>query len=415
MRTETGVWRRKERSARRWRHIRLSHIVATPIFHLILFLSTSGHAQEPPNVKAERVWTIPFEDHNGAIVLRCRINDSPRELRLLFDTGADGMAVSEALGEEIGLEATLAHSASVVGGEVQIRVSTGNTVHIGDFAFPHQGIALFPKLHKDVDGVLGNTLLRKYIVRVDYDRRVMALYTPGRHDFGTTGATVPITFDGSSLLLPVTLAMNGGKRFEGRMLFDTGAAYNLILFRPFVRRNRLLVDGFLPLAAGQTMSMGVASPTYVGLAESMRIGEGLHTDGFLLSLMAGSGQNREWTPAADGSLGVGIIGRYNFTVDLPARRIHFEPNSRYGASAAFVLAGHVLHFDLAGELYIGSIANPEGLYHKVAKINGHSVDKWLKKKNVRKELTKEWKKTDVRIETEDARTFRLVKDQTPMP
>jgi len=123
--------------------------------------------------------------------------------------------------------------------------------------------------------------------------------------------------------------------------------------------------------------------------------------------MAGSGQNREWTPAADGSLGAGIIGRYNFTVDLPARRIHFEPNSRHGTSAAFVLAGHVLHFGLAGELYIGSIATPDGLYHKVAKINGRSIDKWLKKKNLQKELTKAWKKAGLKIETGDGVIWKI--------
>lgn len=361
--------------------------------------------------KAKLVTTIPFEEKNGTIILKCRINDSPRVLRLLFDTGADGMAVSTALGEELGLKVTRTNNASVVGGNIQIQVSDNNTVHIGDFVFPHQGIALFPDYKKDTDGIIGNTLLKKYIVKVDYDKKQLFLYTMGQYDMGKKGMTLPLEL-GANLHIPISLTMNGGKTYEGQVYFDTGAAYNLILFRPFVLQHRLLVDGFKPLASAATVSMGMSTPTYAGLAESMHMGDALHTDNFLLSLMAGNGQNQHWKPDADGSLGVGIIGRYNFTVDLLNKRLHFEPNSRYAIPSDFVLAKHVFHFDLSGNLYIGKILDQAGLYHKVTAINGSPIDSWLKKKNLQKELTALQQQGNVVITAEDETTkqFTLIHD-----
>ncbi|HMR19738.1 MAG TPA: hypothetical protein PKA53_10610, partial [Sphingobacterium sp.] len=178
--------------------------------------------------------------------------------------------------------------------------------------------------------------------------------------------------------------------------------YNLILFRPFVLKNRLLVDGFKSLGSANTLSMGMSTPTFVGLGESMRIGEQLHTDNFLLSLMGGSAQNQNWKPDTDGSLGVGIIGRYNFTIDLLNKRIHFAPNSRYEIPADFVLTNHVFHFGLDRTLYIGKVMDPAGLQHRVVSINGKKVEDWLKARDLQAQLTKELKKKDVKIETEQS-------------
>jgi hypothetical protein len=376
--------------------------------HIAAFDRMYGVDREAPS---RLVTTVPFEEKNGSIILKCRINDNSRELRLLFDTGADGMAVSTALGEELGLKVTRNNSASVVGGNVQIQVSDNNTVHIGDFVFPGQGIALFPNYSKDTDGIIGNTLLKQYIVKVDYDQKLLSLYTMGRYDFGTAGTTLPLEM-GSNLHLPISLTMNGGKSYEGQLYFDTGASYNLILFRPFVLKNRLLVDGFKSLGSASTVSMGMSTPTFVGMGESMHIGEQLHTDSFLLSLMGGSAQNQDWQPDADGSLGVGIIGRYNFTVDLLNKRIHFEPNSRYGTPLDFVLADHVFHFDLGRTLFVGKVLDPAGLQYKVVSVDGKKVGAYLKNRDLRSELAKALKKKDIVVEAEqggEKKVFQLPK------
>jgi len=66
---------------------------------------------------------IPFENKNGSIYLQVKINGYEKPLRLLFDTGADGMAVNQQLADAIGLKVTRENNASVVGGNTKIQVS----------------------------------------------------------------------------------------------------------------------------------------------------------------------------------------------------------------------------------------------------------------------------------------------------
>src|SRR5690606_22859540 len=104
---------------------------------------------------------IPFENKNGSIYLQVKINGSEKPLRLLFDTGADGMAVSQQLADVIGLKVTRENSASVVGGHAKIQVSDNNTILLDTLKLGGQGIAIFPEMGRDGDGIIGNTLIRQ--------------------------------------------------------------------------------------------------------------------------------------------------------------------------------------------------------------------------------------------------------------
>jgi len=76
-----------------------------------------------------------------------------------------------------------------------------------------------------------------------------------------------------------------------------------------------------------------------------------------------------------------------------------------------VLARHVFHFGPAGDLYIGKLSDPAGLGHKVTKINGKDVRKWLKKKDLQKELAKAREKAGLKIETGEGKEFWLGKSE----
>lgn len=135
------------------------------------FVSTQLLAQSKP------VATIPFEMVNGSIVLKVKINQSSKTLRLLFDTGADGMAVDQSLADSLGLKITRSNNASVVGGNMKIEVSDGNDVQLeSGFVLKNQGIAIFPQMRDHLDGLIGNTMTRRYITKVDFNKYELSLY-----------------------------------------------------------------------------------------------------------------------------------------------------------------------------------------------------------------------------------------------
>lgn len=268
---------------------------------------------------------IPFENYNGSIILTLKINTLQRPIRLLFDTGADGMAVSQHLADEIGLKVTRENNASVVGGNKQIQVSDGNTVYLDTLTLTGMGIAIFPEMGRDhAEGIIGNTLLRKYITHIDYDSNVMSLYSFGEHSYSGEGHTVAVTMPSGVMLLPGQLDIVEGKSYSGNFVFDTGASYDLICFRPFVRSNKLLVSGFKPEVQAATISMGISSPTFMGKSYQFAVSPLVPMKGLPVTLMGGSSNNESWNPGADGSIGIRLLSRYNMTINVAENEVFFS-------------------------------------------------------------------------------------------
>ena len=345
------------------------------------------------------VTTIPFEMVHGAIVLKIKINSSSKTLKLLFDTGADGMALSKQLADTIGLKVTRSNNASVVGGAMQINVSDGNEVHFENgFALQNQGIAIFPQMDKGLDGIIGNTMTKRYITKIDFNNYQLSLYEFDGYTYEKGGTIVPITVPAGLFIIPGNVEIVAGKTYTGNFVFDTGASYNLICFRPFVRQNKLLVSGFQSAYQASTVSMGVASPTFNGNASSFSFANTAAIKNMPITLMAGGGQNENWNPGFDGSIGMGIISRYNFTINRKKNEIHLVPNHTYNYPMNFSLHNYVLGFNLKGELEVqGTVnsANTESIIPKGARITSiNGIDSQQLLQNPKK--IEELKKTSKR-------------------
>lgn len=337
------------------------------------------------NAHSSLVAEVPFEtDKNGSVILSVKLNNSDRVLKLLFDTGADGMALSKELADSLGIKTDVKRSTSVVGGHMDIEISRNNTVHLGALSLPHQSIAVFKKVDS-YDGIIGNSIVKSYITEVNYDRQAMLFYRFGDFDLNShlqhKGQLVDVTLPEGLIIIPGSLSVTKGKPYKGDFVFDLGAAYSLICFRPFVRHNRLLVDGFKPAYAGSTTSLGRTTPTFTGSAESFHFGSMPEIKGLSVTLMSGGGQSESWNPGFDGSIGSRLISKYNFIIDMQAKKIGFTPNKSLDYPKDFIHAGMLLGFAPDGQLYLrqytGQLPPDGGLKEGalILSINGIAADR----------------------------------------
>ncbi len=286
-----------------------------------LFDNLYGMDRNKPAVK---VAAIPFEDHNGSIVLLISLNDNKRKLRFLFDTGADGMMINTALADTLGLIVSKEQKASVVGGNINIKVSENNRVHLDDFVLPHQSIAIFGNTNPDHDGIIGNTIAKKYITQIDYNKKEMILYTLGKMNIPGVAMKLPVYTTTGNILFDAELKMENNQPIPCSITFDTGAGYDLIVFRPTVLKHKMLVSGFVADSTGSTVSMGIATPVFHGKAKSITFMPKWKLNNFPITLMGASTSGARWNPDASGSLGIRFIAKYNFTINLVDRYISFE-------------------------------------------------------------------------------------------
>jgi hypothetical protein len=323
--------------------------LAGKILYVDLFDQLYGmNRYQPSKLRAK----IPFELIDNSIVLTLKLNNSPRPLKFLFDTGADGMAINESLADSIGLKDLRKQSTSVVGGNMQISVSQNNDVHLDTLILKNQGIALFKEVHKGTDGLIGNNMTKQFITKVDFDKKELLLYDFGTYTYEPIGKTIPITIPEGLFIVPGVVSITPNAVNAANLVFDTGAAYNLICFRPFVKKHKLLVSGFKSTYHGTTTSMGMTTPTYSGKAHSFSFANMPALNNLDVTLMAGGGQSESWNPGFDGSIGIKLISRYNFTINLQNKEIHLSPNANFNKPFDFVLGGYLLDFNDKNELVV---------------------------------------------------------------
>lgn len=281
-----------------------------------------------PAAEGRPVAKLPFELADGAIILKIRLNGEGRILRFLFDTGADGMAINGSLADSLGLKVARSQQTSVVGGSMSIDISENNTVHFEDgLILPGQNIGIFRNNGLNVDGIIGISLARRYTIRVDFDHALILLYEQDGYVYPKDGGvSMPLILTGSIPEIHLHLRA-GEKEAEGDFVFDTGANYYIIGFGPFVKANRLLVSGFDPYASGSTISMGQSSASFTGDLAWVKL------DTFRLEHVPGTLQafregDEKWAGMGAGSLGIKLISRWNFVLDLQNKLLWLEPNKR---------------------------------------------------------------------------------------
>lgn len=276
------------------------------------------------NIASVKVAVIPFEEEDGYIYFQITLNESNKKLRFLFDTGSDGMMVSTELGESLGLKIAREQQASAVGGHIDIKVSENNIVHFNGFDLDKQSVAIFGNTNPNHDGIIGNTLLKRYITHVDYDKKEMVLYSLGKFDPDKNDKRLPVEVKTGNILLDANIFIKEGNPVPGKFTFDTGAGYTMIVFRPTVLKYRMLVNGFVQDSASTTVSMGMATPVFHGKAKKVSFKDDWNVADFAVTLMGSTQATANWKPEAAGSLGIKFISGYNFTVNLVDKYIAFE-------------------------------------------------------------------------------------------
>lgn len=277
--------------------------------------------------KSSLVAVLPFRVEEGSIILSARLNDSPRVMSFLLDTGADGMAIRRSLADSIGLKVSRSQEASVVGGRKTVQISSGNVLHLSDsLSLKGQNIAIFDKVRHGTDGIIGLNLIRKYITEVNFDTHTLSLYTFGDYTFRGKGRIVPLRSP-SLIMLPSELNLTGDKSIPSNFIMDTGANYYLIAFSRFVRQNRLLLSGFKPEGSGATVSLGHSTPVYHGRARSLKVGS-IVGKNVPVTLQASACNVASNDDGVDGSIGIDFFDDYNFTVDLLRKVLHLSPRKR---------------------------------------------------------------------------------------
>ncbi|HVP38922.1 MAG TPA: retropepsin-like aspartic protease [Candidatus Saccharimonadales bacterium] len=275
---------------------------------------------------------VPFELWGDHLVV---LAESHRQegLPFLLDTGA----------EATHLDAGLA-AAWRMTGEVPLQVQgtagsqAGALVALDTLSLP--GVALLnqrvvalnlAELRPDgrpLAGVLGYDFFSRFVVRLDFERRVMTLYDPARDRMpderpGAAAQVLPLTLDAFAPRVQATV----DDSIPVRLQLDTGAPASVVFFRGFWSAHPS-VGGGAAARAVETAGVGGRSVNRQARFAALAVGrfrvEG--PQGMFRESEAGTSRSREDA----GLLGMGFLRRFELTLDYGRRQLGLRPNRFFG-------------------------------------------------------------------------------------
>ncbi|GAA6769787.1 hypothetical protein [Flavobacterium sp. CGRL2] len=159
------------------------------------------------------------------------------------------------------------------------------------------------------------------------------------------------------------------KTVEGSFTFDTGAGYDLIAYGPFNHKNNLEAS-LKTEYTSVNYSLGKQTKIVGGAIPNISI-NGNNFSNVTVALQEYDEANKSWA-FADGSLGIDLIKRFNFTIDLLHKTVYLEPNKNFNKTPSFYLSGLDLDFDEKQNLLVKRVLDQQNEDLKKVKVGAKS-------------------------------------------
>lgn len=307
--------------------------------------------------------TVPFEFLNNHIFVKIRL-DGQGPLNVFFDTGGMNVVTPE-VAERLGLKSEGAIQGRGVGEKSEdVGITQVKELRLGDVTLANQVFYVFPLRDMDkvegvpIDGIIGYEVFKRFVVRIDYEKKMATLSLPEAFKAEGAGTAVPFTFDEQT---PQAEGKIDG--VAGRFSLDTGSRSSLDLFGPFAEAHGLVAK-YAPkieMITGWGVGGGVRSAVTRGsllelgsvqvpspVTEIAKTKSGAYTDRYLA-----------------GNVGNGVFKRFTVTFDYSRQLVHFQPNASFAAKDAFDRAGLWMNKNSEGfeviDLAVGGPAAEAGL------------------------------------------------------
>jgi len=92
-----------------------------------------------------------------------------------------------------------------------------------------------PVLGRPIDGTLGHDLFNRFVVEIDYAKRVLNLYEPQGYKYSGSGEIIPLTIENDQPFMRAQMIQPGRAPIKAKLKIDTGSTDALGLNGSFVK------------------------------------------------------------------------------------------------------------------------------------------------------------------------------------
>ena len=327
--------------------------------HLIL-LFTNSFTQENIEVstKAKLITKIPFTQLMGSlVVIQATVDTSSTVLNFLLDTGSGGISLDSATVEKLGF--TIQPTEKIIRGIAGVRkvpFTYGHYLNFAEhttdtFSFHINNYELLSSVYGiEINGIIGYSFLKKYIVKIDYDNLQLELYTPGSIKYPRGGYLIKPNF--TTLPLPYFSLGTKNNMVLQRYIFDTGAGLCFLLNKKFTQDKTLFTQNH-KLYRTQAEGLGGKKEMDITVIKSIKIGPYKFKN--VPVYIFDDEFNATSYPSNAGIIGNDLLRRFNVVLNYPEKEIYLKPNSKFSDAFDYSYTGLNIYL-IDNKIIIGNIA-----------------------------------------------------------
>ncbi len=292
----------------------------------------------------------------GVILLKGQVAPFPDTLNFIFDTGSGGISLDSVTVEMFGLVGT--PSNRTIRGIAGIKNVSflydrtlrlpGLTVdsldfHINDYYILEAVYGI------KIDGIMGYSVLNRYIIKIDYDTYTIEFWSRGAMKYPRGGFMLKPLIN----TIPVqSLLVRDQKEVNARFLFDMGAGLNLMLSTDFIKdsnilhkKRKLYTKEAEGLGGKIDMQMTVVKQVRLGPYRFRNVPVYIFDDTYNITSY----------PYLGGLLGNDLLRRFNVILNYDKKDIYLVPNTHFNDAFDYSYSGMELYF-IDGKIIIGDVA-----------------------------------------------------------
>jgi len=302
--------------------------LSKPVFLLFIcagyFINNSLIAQTTPEA------SVPFILNYDHIIIQLRL-DGSRPLNFLFDSGAGGTLISQAVADSLGFRSILKRKNIGVTGTHKVGVIKGIKLELSDQKLGNITLLSTDKPFEElddgrkVDGVIGYPILSKYVVEIDYITRQLKLYDRNKYSYNGGGYTVPIKLESNLPITRTTIQLYSGVEVKGNFLVDTGARSYMIMSSPTVIKYDMAEN----IGKYYTIRAVIGSSqkrTKIRFGKLQSVQFGGQSFAHVPVILSSDNKGVLSMANLDGIIGNRLLMRFNVIFDYGRGLVHLQPN-----------------------------------------------------------------------------------------
>jgi len=335
---------------------------------LLLAVTISAKAQEqfiePP---AKLLTSFKFKQLSGGVImLNAQFADRKDTLNFILDTGSGGISLDSATVEYFKIT-PVPSDLTILGiaGTRKVSFIYNQSLHlpglrVDSLNFHVNNYDILTAVYGEkIDGIIGYSVLNRYIFNINYDSLRINIYSNGRMKYPRGGWL----YEPILRTLPVQSArVRDAVTTDSRFLFDIGAGLCLMLNKEFVEDSNFL-DKKRKLFAKEAEGVGGKIDMHMTVIKEIRFGP-YRFKNIPVFVFADS-FNLTSYPYLNGIMGNDLLRRFNLILNYPKKEFYFMRNSHYPDEFDYSYSGIELYmidgFILLGDVADGSPAALAGL------------------------------------------------------